>query len=80
MECLLCRKIQCFIFKTGILCDLHRTPFPMIHTYDKMAKNRLIFEQTQLNLKKYWKFENVLKVQRQWNNEFETMLQHDQQS
>jgi hypothetical protein len=38
----------------------------------KMAEGRLSFEQRKLTLKWYWKFENVLKVQRRWTRKFET--------
>jgi hypothetical protein len=36
----------------------------------EMAAERLSFEQRKIILKRYWKFENVCEVQRQWRREF----------
>jgi hypothetical protein len=39
---------------------------------EKMAAERLSFEQRKIILKWYWKFENLCEVQRQWRREFAT--------
>jgi len=62
----------CCVYGGVHLTDGTTISFPITQVC-KMVEGHLSFEQRKLILKWYWRFKNVLEVQRQWTHEFETM-------